>query len=207
MVVTYKDWHDMLSYVLHGYRTLVRTSTGVIPYSLVCVLPVEVEIPSLRILTKADLSDVKWAQSRLDQLNLIEEKRLIALCHRQLYQRRIKLAFDRKVRPPQFKEGDMMLKKILPNTRDPRGKWTPNYEGLYIVKRAFSRGALILVDAEGQELQYPVNADAANIREGNALAGLRVHPTLIHAKAEIGPKKLGPPWWCNLLQRSKKAAD
>ncbi|RDX63073.1 Retrovirus-related Pol polyprotein, partial [Mucuna pruriens] len=35
-------------------------------------------------------------------------------------------------------------KKILPNVRDPRGNWTPNYEGPYIVKRAFSRGALIL---------------------------------------------------------------
>jgi len=35
MVVTYKDWHDMLSFALHGYRTWVRTSTGTTPFSLV----------------------------------------------------------------------------------------------------------------------------------------------------------------------------
>jgi hypothetical protein len=27
MVVTYKDWHEMLSFALHAYRTVVRTST------------------------------------------------------------------------------------------------------------------------------------------------------------------------------------
>ena len=27
MVVTYKDWHEMLPFALHGYRTSVRTST------------------------------------------------------------------------------------------------------------------------------------------------------------------------------------
>ena len=35
MVVTYKDWHEMLPFALHGYRTFVRTSTGVTPFSLV----------------------------------------------------------------------------------------------------------------------------------------------------------------------------
>ena len=54
MVVTYKDWHELLPFALHGYRTSVRTSTGATPYSLVycmeAVLPVEVEIPSLRVL-------------------------------------------------------------------------------------------------------------------------------------------------------------
>ncbi|XP_027337849.1 uncharacterized protein LOC113851537 [Abrus precatorius] len=28
MVMTYKDWHEMLPFALHGYRTSVRTSTG-----------------------------------------------------------------------------------------------------------------------------------------------------------------------------------
>ena len=49
MVVTYKDWHEMLPFALHGYRTSVRTSTGATPFSLIygmeVVLLVEVEIP------------------------------------------------------------------------------------------------------------------------------------------------------------------
>jgi len=49
MIVSYKDWHEMLPFALHGYRTSVRTSTGAMPFSLVygmeVVLPFEVEIP------------------------------------------------------------------------------------------------------------------------------------------------------------------
>ncbi|RDX88894.1 hypothetical protein CR513_29437, partial [Mucuna pruriens] len=132
MVVTYKDWHDMLPYALHGYRTTVRTPTGATPYSLVygteSILPVEIEIPSLRVIAEAK------AQHRFDQLNLITEKRLTALCHGQLYQKRIKQAFDKRVKPRVFKEGDLVLKKILPNSKDSRGKWTPKYEGSYMVR-------------------------------------------------------------------------
>ena len=54
MTISYKDWHKMLPFTLHGYRTSLRTSIGATPFSLVygmeVVLPFEVEIPFLRIL-------------------------------------------------------------------------------------------------------------------------------------------------------------
>ena len=85
MVITYKDWHEMLPFALHGYRTFVRTSTRATPFSLVYgmedVLPVEVEILSLRVIMEAKLTEAEWVQNRFDQLNLIEEKRMTALCH------------------------------------------------------------------------------------------------------------------------------
>ena len=34
-IETYKDWHEKPPFALHAYRTGVRTSTGVTPYSLV----------------------------------------------------------------------------------------------------------------------------------------------------------------------------
>ncbi|XP_058763854.1 uncharacterized protein LOC131637289 [Vicia villosa] len=164
MVKTYKDWHEMLPFALHGYRTTMRTSTGATPYSLVygmeAVLPIEVEIPSLRVLAEVELEEAEWVQTRLDQLNLIEEKRLTALCHGQLYQKRMKKAFDKKVRPRTFQEGDLVLKKILLPRLDSRGKWTPNYEGPYVVKTALSGGALILTTMDGEELSHPLNSDA-----------------------------------------------
>ncbi|PKI58266.1 hypothetical protein CRG98_021348 [Punica granatum] len=56
MTVNYKDWHEMLPFALLAYRTSIRSSTGATPYSLVysmeAVLPVEVEIPSMRILAE-----------------------------------------------------------------------------------------------------------------------------------------------------------
>ncbi|RDX99196.1 hypothetical protein CR513_17780, partial [Mucuna pruriens] len=59
----------------------------------------------------------------------------------------------------------MVLKRILPNVKDPRGKWAPNYEGPYVVRQAFIGGALILTNAEGQDLKYPVNADSDKQRK------------------------------------------
>ena len=64
MVVMYKDWHEMLPFSLHGYRTSIRTSTGATPFSLVygmeAVLPVEVEIHSLCMLMEAELTEDEW---------------------------------------------------------------------------------------------------------------------------------------------------
>ena len=61
MTATYKDWHEMLPFALHGYRTMTRTSTGATPFYLVygmeAVLPMEVQIPSLRIMKDASLSE------------------------------------------------------------------------------------------------------------------------------------------------------
>ncbi|XP_050889585.1 uncharacterized protein LOC127094854 [Lathyrus oleraceus] len=63
----------------------VRTSIGATPYSPVygmeVFLPIEVEIPSLRVIMEADLDEAEWVQSRYDQLNLIKEKRLMTVCH------------------------------------------------------------------------------------------------------------------------------
>ena len=60
MTNTYKDWHEYLLFALCAYCTSVCTSTGVTPYSLIygmeAVLPTEVEIPSLRILSQTELS-------------------------------------------------------------------------------------------------------------------------------------------------------
>jgi len=158
MVVTYKDWHEMLPFALHGYRTSVRTSTGATPFSLVygmeAVLPFEVEIPSLRVLMEAQLEEAEWLRARHDQLNLIDEKMLASVCHGQLYQRKIKRAFDKKVRPREFQEGELVMKKIISVQRNSRGKWMPNYEGPYVIKRALLEGALILTRIDGEELLF-----------------------------------------------------
>ncbi|KAK8624503.1 hypothetical protein V6N13_065844 [Hibiscus sabdariffa] len=164
MTTTYRDWHEKLPFALLAYRTSVKTSAGATPYSLVygteAVLPIEVEIPSLRVLSKVELDEAEWVQARYDQLNLIEEKRLKAICHAQMYQKRMIRAHNKKVRPREFREGDLVLKMILPMERDSRGKSMPNWKGSYVVTKAFSGGALILVEIDGEELQNPVNSDS-----------------------------------------------
>ena len=42
---------------------------------------------------------------------------------------------------------------------DPRGKFKPNWEGPYLVKKLFSKGAAILSDLKGNEFKEPINLD------------------------------------------------
>ena len=53
MVETSQDWSEKLPFALWAYHTSFRTSIGATPYSLVygmeAVLPVDIEIGSLRV--------------------------------------------------------------------------------------------------------------------------------------------------------------
>ena len=122
-------------------------------------MPFEVEVPSLRILAESGLKESEWAQARFDQLNLIEGKILAPMSHGRLYQRWVKNAFDKKVHPHKFNKGDLVLKKVSHAQKDHRGKWAPNYEGPFIIKKAFSGGALVLANMDDEEFPSPVNSD------------------------------------------------
>ena len=60
-----------------------------------------------------------------------------AICHGQLYQKRMMRAYDKKIQPRQFQEGELVLKRIPQNRQDLYGKWSPNWEGPYVVKKTF----------------------------------------------------------------------
>ena len=87
------------------------------------VLPIEVEIPSLRVLREVELEEAEWVQARYEQLNLVKEKRMKAICHSQLYQKRMMRAHDKRIKPRHFLERELVLKRIPQNRQDPRGKW------------------------------------------------------------------------------------
>lgn len=52
-----------------------------------------------------------WLQERYEELALIDEKWLEALYHTLVYQRRVARAFNKKVRPRNLKDGDMVLER------------------------------------------------------------------------------------------------
>ncbi|XP_039155796.1 uncharacterized protein LOC120287158 [Eucalyptus grandis] len=64
-VENYRDWLNRLPFALMAYRTLIRTSTKVTPFALVynmeAILLVEVEIPSLRVLSQMELLEAEWS--------------------------------------------------------------------------------------------------------------------------------------------------
>ena len=68
--------------------------------------------------------------------------------------------FNKKARPRAFEEGDLVLKKHNQAMPDHRVKFSLTYEGLYVVKKAFSEGALILADMDGNDFNMPTNSYA-----------------------------------------------
>ncbi|XP_015081370.1 uncharacterized protein LOC107024995 [Solanum pennellii] len=91
----------------YRYRTIVRTSTGATPYLLVygteVVIHAEVEIPSLRIIQEAELSNAEWYEYK--------------------------------------------------------GKFAPNWQGPYMVRKVLSGGALVMSEMDGTVWTKPVNSD------------------------------------------------
>ena len=89
MVKTYKDWSEYLPFALWGYRTTMRIATGQTPFSLVysceVVLPIEIEIKSLRVIMEAKTPESEWVQKRYDHLVSFDEKRMDALFYTQIY--------------------------------------------------------------------------------------------------------------------------
>ena len=76
------------------------------------MLTIEVEIQSLRILVETKVLEKDWMKERYEQLALIDEKRVRAQYHAQGYQKRIARAFNKKVKPRNLTEGDLVLKML-----------------------------------------------------------------------------------------------
>ena len=159
----YKDWHLQLPYALWGYRTSIRSSTGAIPYSLVygmeAVLPIEMGDRSLRTVLESEILEVDWMQSRYDQLCMMDEKRLKALYHIQGYQKRLRKAFDKKVRTRDLKLGDLVLKENRAPIQETNGKFKQNWIGLYIIKQIYFGRAIRLMDLDANSFTELTNMD------------------------------------------------
>ena len=75
------------------------------------------------------LDEDEWIQTRIDQLNLINEKRLATVYYSHMYQKRMIKAFDKKIKHQVYQVGDLVIKCFIIPQGDTRGKWTPTYEG------------------------------------------------------------------------------
>ena len=65
MVEPSRDWLEKLPFALWAYRTSFCTFTGATPYSLVygmeVVLPIKIEMGSLRVVLEQQIFEIEWA--------------------------------------------------------------------------------------------------------------------------------------------------
>ena len=81
-------------------------------YGMEAIFPIEMGVHSLRTGLESEIPEADWLQSRYNQLCMLDGKRLKTLYHIQGYQRRLRKAFDKKVRTRDLKLGDLVLKEI-----------------------------------------------------------------------------------------------
>ncbi|XP_059626926.1 uncharacterized protein LOC132269687 [Cornus florida] len=156
-------WHEQLSETLWAYRTSQRSSTGVTPFMLTyghaAVLPMEVTVRSMRFALQNNLTPAEYNESMLIELEDLDEVRLRALDHIQVQKRRVARAYNKCVRAKIFGEGDLVWKTVLPMGVNDRkyGKWSPNWEGPFMVYKVLKEGAYHLQDLDGEIHLRPIN--------------------------------------------------
>ncbi|XP_070036138.1 uncharacterized protein [Nicotiana tomentosiformis] len=157
-----RDWHDRMEEALWAYRTTHRMPTQATPYALVygveVVLPLERQIPSLRLVIQEGITDEENTRLRLAELEALDEKRLESQQSLECYQARLSRAFNKRILPRSFQVGDQVLaiQRPIITFHKPVGKFTSKWDGSYVIQEAYSSGAYKLVDADGMRIG-PIN--------------------------------------------------
>ena len=114
----------------------------------------------LTVLEETKVLEKDWAKARYEQLVSIDEKRVRAQYHAQGYQKRIARAFNKKLKPRNLKEGNLVLKVLRDETFDPRGKMKPRWSGPFIIKNIMLGGATRITNLDGEEMLCLINMDS-----------------------------------------------
>ncbi|XP_050216076.1 uncharacterized protein LOC126667151 [Mercurialis annua] len=129
-----RQWHVLLSEAVWANRTSQKSATGISPFRLVygydAMLPID-----------------------------LDEERLAALDHLEAQKRRVERAYNKRVKRKVFTVGDIVCKAVLPiGHKDNRlGKWSPNWEGPFIVVNKLEGGAYLLANVDGEEHDRAIN--------------------------------------------------
>ena len=121
-------WVEELPHVLWTYRITPRKSTGETPFSITyraeAIIPLENGFPTMR--TSAFTSDGNDELLKKN-LDLIEEGRENVMVQLAYYQHKLKQGYDMNVKLRLLAPRDLVLRKILGNTKNPTwGKFGPN---------------------------------------------------------------------------------
>ena len=88
----------------------------------------------------------------------MDEKRLIAQQNLEIYQAKMARAYDKMARVRAFQQGELVLvlkRPIIGRHIGP--KFSPNWEGPYVIEKVYEGGAYQLIDHEGERPMPPIN--------------------------------------------------
>jgi transposase InsO family protein len=152
-------WVEELPSVMWTHRTTVRKSTGETPFALAygveVVIPLEVGMPTTRT---TDFVVETNEDNLWKDLDLLEERRDLAVVRLASYQQQMRREHDKNIKPRVFQVGDLVLRKVMTNTRKGNeGKLGPNWEGPYKLISQAGVGSYRLEDLDGKPIPRPWN--------------------------------------------------
>ncbi|XP_077230221.1 uncharacterized protein LOC143863440 [Tasmannia lanceolata] len=128
-------WADELYHVLWAYRTTPCISTRESPFNLFfeteAVIPVDVGVSSPRVINFNEQFNGDGLRANLDLLEKAREESRIRVAP---YKQKVSNYHDLKIRPREFRAGDLVLRKATMSQSKKVGKLSPTWEGLYRVK-------------------------------------------------------------------------
>ena len=156
------DWDTKLFVALWAYRIAYKVTTNAMPFQLVyghkAILPIELEVPSLRIAIEYRLGDIDSLQFRLSQLEKLDEIWAQALLTMEAIQKCKKSYYDSKLKLKVFKPNDLVLLYDSRFQHFP-GKLQVQWHGPYRVLECFPNGSIQLADFSGNQFLTHINGN------------------------------------------------
>ena len=156
-----KDWDKHLNAALWAYRTSFKTSLGFTPFHLVygqeALLPIELELASLRVITNNSTKPSERLQQRILDLERLELDREEAINYYAAQAEKRRKKFNQNLVDKKLKEGMLVLRydNRFDNRKD--GKLLAKWEGPFLVLKRYNNGSYQLQDVEGKVHQTRVN--------------------------------------------------
>ena len=126
-------------------------------YGAEVVIPLENGFPTMRSSAFTSDGNNELLKKNLD---LIEERRDNARVQLAYYQHKLKQGYDMSVKLRPLAPRDLVLRKIVGNTRNPTwGKLGPNWEGPYRLTSVAGVGAYYLENLDERTVLHPWNVN------------------------------------------------
>ena len=143
------NWNQTLFSTLWAYRTSVKTGTSFtlfpLVYGLEAILPIQCQIPSLKLAVKLLLDTSTGEEIFLYLNNLYETRRDVALVN-ETHKKHVKVQYDKSVQPCVFNEGDLVLTYNQKHDKLGKGKFKSMWYGPFIISKVLEKGAYELID-------------------------------------------------------------
>ena len=156
-----QTWDEQVSAALWAYRTSFKTSLGYTPFYLIygheALLPIEVELASLRVLCQDGGGVKEHTTKRLLELERLSLNREEAITSYAMQVEKQRQRFNKKLLKKDIEKGSLVLRydNRFDNRKD--GKFSPHWEGPFKVVDKFSNGYYQLMGISGKVHKTWVN--------------------------------------------------